>query len=135
MRALSYLHYDVFTASRSPATSSPYAVTGDDLPVFLFAPPPAGVAATVYSRMFAPSQDPATGGASGPLGCYLVRYGLVPASSAQRIVSLQGVAMGRPSRVHVAIGGTPEAIAEVKVGGEAVLVAAVRSSFLLPPSS
>ena len=34
--------------------------------------------ATVYSRMFAPglgvAEDPATGAASGPLGCYLVRH-------------------------------------------------------------
>ena len=34
---------------------------------------------TVHSRMFAPGmgiwEDPATGGASGPLGCYLVRRG------------------------------------------------------------
>ena len=36
---------------------------------------------TVHSRMFAPAmgiaEDPATGAASGPLGCYLVRHGLV----------------------------------------------------------
>ena len=31
--------------------------------------------------------------------------------------------MKRPSRIHIAISGTPEAITEVKVGGEAVLVA------------
>ncbi|HEY6410291.1 MAG TPA: PhzF family phenazine biosynthesis isomerase, partial [Ktedonobacteraceae bacterium] len=36
---------------------------------------------TVHCRMFAPAmgiaEDPATGAASGPLGCYLVRHGLV----------------------------------------------------------
>src|SRR5687768_7096798 len=62
---------------------------------------------TVYSRMFAPGfgivEDPATGSASGPLGCYLVRYGLVTGRAAQRIVSVQGVAMGRASRIHIAI--------------------------------
>lgn len=86
-----------------------------------------GSAETVYSRMFAPgagiSEDPATGGASGPLGCYLVRYGLVAGAAAQRIVSAQGVFMGRPSRIHISISGTADAITQVKVGGEAVLVA------------
>jgi trans-2,3-dihydro-3-hydroxyanthranilate isomerase len=77
--------------------------------------------------MFAPGfgvvEDPAAGGASGPLGCYLVRHGIVSGASAERIVSAQGVAMGRASRIHVSIGGTAEAIARVRVGGEAVLVA------------
>jgi trans-2,3-dihydro-3-hydroxyanthranilate isomerase len=77
--------------------------------------------------MFAPDfgivEDPATGSASGPLGCYLLRHYLVDAAAAGHIVSLQGVAMGRPSTIHVAIAGKPDAIAQVKVGGEAVLVA------------
>ena len=76
--------------------------------------------------MFAPEfgiiEDPATGSASGPLGCYLVEHGIVAGEASQRIVSLQGVAMGRASRIHVAITGTPGAISNVKVGGEAVLV-------------
>ena len=76
--------------------------------------------------MFAPEfgivEDPATGIASGPLGCYLVTHGLVTAAQARAIVSDQGVAMGRPSRIHVAITGTAAAITTVKVGGEAVLV-------------
>jgi trans-2,3-dihydro-3-hydroxyanthranilate isomerase len=77
--------------------------------------------------MFAPEfgivEDPATGIASGPLGCYLVRHRLVTGDAAHRIVSAQGVAMGRASRIHIDIGGGPEAISQVKVGGEAVLVA------------
>ena len=81
---------------------------------------------TVYSRMFAPgigiAEDPATGSASGPLGCYLVRHSVVYGDEAQRIVSVQGVAMGRDSRIHIAIGGTRDAITDVKVGGEAILV-------------
>lgn len=111
------------------------ASTGIDLPIFLFswggsrgeasshraADPP-----TAYSRMFAPEfgiiEDPATGGASGPLGCYLVRHRLVSGGAARSIVSNQGVAMGRPSRIHVAIGERAGDIVEVKVGGTAVLV-------------
>ena len=62
---------------------------------------------TAYSRMFAPSagvvEDPATGSAAGPLGCYLVKHGLVQRDQMQDMVSLQGVAMGRPSRMHMRI--------------------------------
>jgi trans-2,3-dihydro-3-hydroxyanthranilate isomerase len=82
--------------------------------------------AAVYSRMLAPTfgitEDPATGGASGPLGCYLLRYGAVTPDVAQHMVSLQGVAMGRPSRIHISIAGAPEAITGVRVGGTSVLV-------------
>ena len=95
--------------------------------IFLFAMLEPGSEATVYSRMFAPqfgiSEDPATGIASGPLGCYLVRHGLTSGPAAQSIVSLQGAAMGRASRIHIAIDGTRERVTGVKVGGEAVLVA------------
>jgi trans-2,3-dihydro-3-hydroxyanthranilate isomerase len=103
------------------------AATAVDHGVFLFAVSPAGAPETVYSRMFAPQfgllEDAATGGASGPLGAYLVRYHLVSGTAARQIVGLQGVAMGRPSRIHIAIEGTADAITGVKVGGEAILVA------------
>jgi trans-2,3-dihydro-3-hydroxyanthranilate isomerase len=106
-----------------------------DLPLglFLFAISPAGSAETIYSRMFGANvgiaEDAATGSASGPVGAYLVHHRVVRGDTAQRggsvqrIVSLQGVAMKRPSWIHIAISGTPEAITLVKVGGEAVLVA------------
>jgi trans-2,3-dihydro-3-hydroxyanthranilate isomerase len=93
--------------------------------VFLFSHERGGDKATVYSRMFAPElgipEDPATGGASGPLGCYLVRHKVVPPAKAGSILSLQGVKMGRPSHVHVSIGVERDEIASVRVGGEAVL--------------
>ena len=99
---------------------------GIDLPVFLFTVLPPGSPETAYSRMFAPTfgmvEDPATGSASGALGCYLVRHGLVTGDSARRMVSLQGVAMGRPSRIHIDIESSGGEIAAVKVGGTAVLV-------------
>lgn len=81
---------------------------------------------TIYSRMFAPSQgiieDPATGSASGPVGCYLLTHGLVPPGRADRIVSLQGVAMGRPSYIHIKIGSDDRgAITRVQVGGQSIL--------------
>lgn len=102
------------------------AELGENVPIFVFAVMPPGSEATVYSRMFAPAfgiiEDPATGGATGPLGCYLVQHGLVAPGAAQAMLNLQGVAMGRRSRLHVSIDGGPSAITGVRVGGEAVLV-------------
>jgi len=96
--------------------------------VFFFTPEQGCPAATVYSRMFAPdvgiAEDPATGIASGPLGCYLVRHNVVAAETADAMLSLQGVKMGRPSQVHMSIGSTGMPggeITSVRVGGEAVL--------------
>lgn len=97
--------------------------------VFLFAVEPEGSEVTVYSRMFAPGlgvpEDPATGGASGPLGCYLAAHGLIPPDQWPRIVSLQGAKMGRPSRIHIRITAeTTQAITRVQVGGRAVKIGA-----------
>ncbi len=76
---------------------------------------------TVHSRMFAPSmgiaEDPATGGASGPLGSYLVRYGI---ASSGHIISEQGFEMGRPSYIHIEIRQSGDEINFVGVGGESV---------------
>ena len=87
---------------------------------------------STYSRMFAPGlgvvEDPATGSAAGPLGCYLVEHRLVSGDDARRIVNIQGVKMARDSRIHIAITGSPGDITDVKVGGAAVLVA--RGEFL-----
>jgi trans-2,3-dihydro-3-hydroxyanthranilate isomerase len=95
----------------------------EELPVFFFT---TEGPETVYSRMLAPglgiAEDPATGGASGPLGSYLLHHRVVSADEAREMVSLQGVAMGRPSRIHIAIDGTPERITRVRVGGQSVLV-------------
>ena len=93
--------------------------------VFLFSPQPGHDKATVYSRMFAPGlgvvEDPATGGASGPLGCYLLQTKTVGAKQAASMLSLQGVKMGRPSHVHISIGTSGGRIDGVRVGGEAVV--------------
>jgi trans-2,3-dihydro-3-hydroxyanthranilate isomerase len=92
--------------------------------VFIFTTEQGPDGATVYSRMLgATAEDPATGSASGPLGCYLVRHGLVPLARAGAIVSAQGVKMNRPSRIHIRIDATsPDAITRVRVGGGSVLV-------------
>ena len=91
--------------------------------IFVFSVESGDDDATVYSRMLgAGREDPATGSASGPLGCYLVRYRLAPPGHAGLMVSRQGVKMGRPSRVHIRIAGTAGEITDVKVGGASVLV-------------
>ncbi|MDQ3419923.1 MAG: PhzF family phenazine biosynthesis protein [Acidobacteriota bacterium] len=98
----------------------------NELPVFLFSTAAGADEATVYSRMLAPgfgiAEDPATGGASGPLGSYLLRHRVVHPSAADKILSLQGAAMGRPSLIHIAIEGQPDRITRVRVGGRSVLV-------------
>jgi trans-2,3-dihydro-3-hydroxyanthranilate isomerase len=108
------LLYDLLRATNSSAHG-----------VFVFSAEPGGSRATVYSRMFAPElgvmEDPATGIASGPLGCYLVRHKIVQADKADAMISLQGVKMGRPSHVHISIEVEKGEIAGVRVGGEAVL--------------
>ena len=109
------------------------------LPTFFFttdgeADPAA--AQTVYSRMLAPGfgivEDPATGGASGPLGCYLLHHRIVSPEGARNIISLQGVAMLRPSRIHISIDSSGGTITRVRVGGGSVLVGK-GELFLAPP--
>ncbi|CAN5745607.1 PhzF family phenazine biosynthesis protein [soil metagenome] len=99
----------------------------EERPTFLFSTEGSSTDdATVYSRLLAPgfgiAEDPATGGASGPLGSYLLQHRVVAPAAAEEIVSLQGVAMGRPSRLHIAIDGQPDRITRVRVGGQSVLV-------------
>lgn len=98
----------------------------EEVPGYFFSIEPEGAGVTTYSRMIAPgfgiAEDPATGSASGPLGSYLVRYGCVSDAAAQALVNLQGVAMGRPSLIHISIDGQPDDITTVRVGGRAVLV-------------
>jgi trans-2,3-dihydro-3-hydroxyanthranilate isomerase len=94
--------------------------------VFFFTPTPA----TFYSRMLAPeagvSEDPATGSATGPLGAYLARYGLIPLRDGQTFTNEQGVAMKRRSLIagvlHVDERGE---LARVDIGGSAVMTTTV----------
>jgi trans-2,3-dihydro-3-hydroxyanthranilate isomerase len=92
--------------------------------IFVFTTEKGDEGATVYSRMVGAtgSEDPGTGSASGPLGCYLVRHGLVTAAAAGAIVSLQGVKMRRPSRIHIRLAATGHEVSRVEVGGTSVLV-------------
>lgn len=96
--------------------------------IFIFSTEPVDPSVAAYSRMFAAglgiAEDPATGGASGPLASYLVKHGLVRRDQTHDMVSLQGVTMGRPSRIHMRITQNNDgAITRVQVGGKAVRVA------------
>jgi PhzF family phenazine biosynthesis protein len=86
--------------------------------VFLFAAVGAG---RLYSRMFSTDipEDPATGSASGPLGAFAVRYGLVERAAKVSIVSEQGTKMGRQSYVHIdlAYGDAKDVPNRIDVGG------------------
>jgi trans-2,3-dihydro-3-hydroxyanthranilate isomerase len=79
----------------------------------------------VHSRMFAPGlgvpEDPATGSAAGPLAVHLATHGVVDWGAEIEID--QGVAMGRPSRLHARALGGDRGIERVLVGGSAVRVA------------
>ncbi len=90
--------------------------------VFVFTRETESASSTVHSRMFAPNfgitEDPATGGASGPLGCYLVRHRIVPCDPAAEIVSEQGIEMGRPSYIRIRIERHDDRITAVRVGGQ-----------------
>lgn len=83
----------------------------------------------LYSRMFAPHllgihEDAATGSAAGPLGAYVVKYGLVPPGATVSIVNEQGTKMGRPSFLHIelAYGKDAEIPTRIEVGGSVVPV-------------
>ena len=119
---------DVDDASLDRAALAAFARARRSMPavVFIFSTEPGADGATAYSRMFAPDlgigEDPATGGASGPLGCYLVAHKAVTVDQAAAMMSLQGVKLGRPSHVHISIGVERGEIASVRVGGQSVFV-------------
>ena len=81
----------------------------------------------VHSRVFACpigiDEDPATGSASGALGGYLVKNGVVEVGPTTEIVAEQGYEIDRPSRIVIQVLSDDDIIQEIKVGGEAVMVA------------
>ena len=81
---------------------------------------------TVHTRVFSPlngvPEDPATGAASGPLGCYLVRHDVVVRENASKIVSEQGIEMGRTSFISISVESANDEISAVKIGGQCQFV-------------
>lgn len=83
----------------------------------------------LYSRMFAGPvldirEDPATGSASGPLGAFAVKYGLVKRGPKVSIVSEQGTKMGRQSFIHIELtyGDSADIPTRIEVGGSVMPV-------------
>jgi trans-2,3-dihydro-3-hydroxyanthranilate isomerase len=80
--------------------------------------------ASAYSRMLPTGgiEDPATGSAVGPAGCFAAKYGFVPPDRAGSMVFLQGVLARRPSRLHVKVTMSGAEMTGVQVGGASVVV-------------
>jgi trans-2,3-dihydro-3-hydroxyanthranilate isomerase len=87
--------------------------------------PIVGTTAGWKSRHFVPglgiNEDPATGGAAGPLAVHLARHGLI--AFGEEIEIEQGAEIGRPSRLYARVTGSTEQIERVEVAGSAVIVA------------
>lgn len=83
---------------------------------------------TLHTRDFSPAagvpEDPHTGTASGALGAYLVKEGVLAPG---RHIFEQGWTVGRPGLIHVDVA---EGAATVRVGGQAVTV--IAGKFSLP---
>jgi trans-2,3-dihydro-3-hydroxyanthranilate isomerase len=95
-----------------------------------------GGASRAHARLFAPdfgfSEDPATGGAAGPLASYLVHHGALEMEASDGLfhfVIEQGDFIKRPSRIHVEITGERGKIELTRVGGPSVVVAHGELSF------
>ena len=81
----------------------------------------------VHGRMFAPAigiaEDPVTGNANGPLGAYLVRYGLMPVSDGELcFTAMQGEAINRPGTIDVNVTVQNGLPTEVRIAGRARVV-------------
>ncbi len=81
------------------------------------------------SRMFSPTygvvEDAATGSAAGPLAIHLARHRQIPYG--QQIEILQGVEIGRPSRMYARAEGAGERVSAVEVSGNGAAFAEGRA--------
>jgi trans-2,3-dihydro-3-hydroxyanthranilate isomerase len=120
--------------SDGAALAALFAAGEEPVALHLFALGGTTPGADLHVRMFAPhamgiAEDPATGAAAGALGAYLMERAWQPSGSegasesdALRFVIEQGIEMGRPSRIEVAVRRAGGEITTVEVGGQAVLV-------------
>lgn len=83
----------------------------------------------VHGRMFAPaigiSEDPVTGNANGPLGIYLVHFGICKSLESENELSfsiLQGEAMNRAGSMHVRVKIQDKRPVLAQITGQAVVV-------------
>jgi trans-2,3-dihydro-3-hydroxyanthranilate isomerase len=92
--------------------------------IYVFSTEKAGDDVTAYSRMLPAGgiEDPATGSAVGPAGCFAAKYGFVARDQINRMTFLQGVLARRPSRLHVKVTMSAVEVTSVQVGGASVVV-------------
>lgn len=98
---------------------------------FVFTPVPGGVYARMFARELGVIEDPATGSATGPLGAYLVKRGLLAARDGARFTNEQGVKMGRRSLLHGIVRMRGAEFDTIDVGGSAT--ALIEATLTLPP--
>lgn len=98
---------------------------------FVFTPVDGGVYARMFARELGVTEDPATGSATGPLGAYLVKHGLLAARDGERFTNEQGVKMGRRSLLHGIVRMRGAELDTIEVGGSAV--ALIEATLTLPP--
>jgi trans-2,3-dihydro-3-hydroxyanthranilate isomerase len=92
--------------------------------IYAFSAEPAGDGVSAYSRML-PSggiEDPATGSAVGPAGCFAAKYGFIPRERIGAMTFLQGVLARRPSRLHVKVTMSGADVTGIQVGGASIVV-------------
>lgn len=96
---------------------------GDFFSPHLFCLGGATAAGRTFARHFGvppdSPEDPFTGSATGGMGAFLWRYGLI---DTPRWVAEQGHWMGRPGQGTVEVVGPPDAITAVRVGGGAAVL-------------
>jgi trans-2,3-dihydro-3-hydroxyanthranilate isomerase len=92
--------------------------------IYVFSVEQAADGVTAYSRLL-PSggiEDPATGSAVGPAGCFAAKYGFVPRDRIGAMTFLQGVLARRPSQLHVKVEMAGADVTRIQVGGASVVV-------------
>ena len=92
--------------------------------IYVFSTEKAGDDVTAYSRMLPAGgiEDPATGSAVGPAGCFAAKYGFVARDRIGSMKFLQGVLAKRPSHLHVRVTMNASEVTAVQVGGPSVVV-------------
>ena len=126
--AMARIHFDVRALPDVFASIDPAAV-------FVWTDQTQTEQGNVHCRMFwhhdrEVFEDPATGSANGPLGAFLVQYGVVPRAPHVRILSEQGWEMGRPSLITIDVMTDENDITDLWIAGQTVPVA--RGSLTLP---
>lgn len=118
---------DAVRRARGDAGAMARFFAGRDHPaVYLFSLEAESPEAAAHARMLSlllgaeVREDPATGGAAGPFGAYLVRHGLRPPGA---LLLEQGYEMGRPSQIDVRVDVQYGSVSRVAVGGEVVMIA------------